>query len=542
MEERFRQFCQQQDKEFLASYEPYHDELFTQTSALPDTQNVVVTFSLGCEIDPKQITGSLFSAEYNPVRFAAVIVRLKDPNVTALLFSTGKVVIVGAKDKRMARCAKQKLRRYISAMGYPTNMGPMSLHNKVCNVDLGMPIDVARIRDERELQSTFEPETFPGLIYSHRISFDRVIIILIFDTGKVIMMGLKEDNEEFEAWRQVEPILRKYHDVRVQPEKKNHITGKIMKRIKFHMKKRGLNYTIIGGRKDAKEVMKQISEEALQEVCDMELMDMFERLKKDIKEIGTMPQVLHNYYAEVVVEKFKQFLNTDGQTEEFSVSSMSAETNNNVVNRKQWLTVSFISKDENVKLLELELKRFIEQYHANLLMTLTEKRCRTTIDDVFNHFILSWINGLPKLFYNENEPALEGLKYKQIIVENSIAQPNALFTRLFIEHLKEKGNLTTEFVFKKVKLLKSQYWEMFSQKEDVLIDAIITEHKGLEPYREEVAQAMKSYKVELDVLLNTTKKCGRKPKRKAEELQSDSLSELELFEGEAPSRKKQRKI
>ena len=40
------------------------------------------------------------NAEYNPSRFPAVVMRIREPKTTALIFAKGKMVITGAKSER----------------------------------------------------------------------------------------------------------------------------------------------------------------------------------------------------------------------------------------------------------------------------------------------------------------------------------------------------------------------------------------------------------------------------------------------------------
>jgi transcription initiation factor TFIID TATA-box-binding protein len=62
---------------------------------------LVSTANLGQELDLKNIALKCRNAEYNPKRFAAVIMRMKDPlRTTALIFKTGKMVITGAKSEQ----------------------------------------------------------------------------------------------------------------------------------------------------------------------------------------------------------------------------------------------------------------------------------------------------------------------------------------------------------------------------------------------------------------------------------------------------------
>ena len=60
-------------------------------------RNIVCTVNLGCKLDLKKIALHARNAEYNPKRFAAVIMRIRDPRTTALIFSSGKMVCTGAK-------------------------------------------------------------------------------------------------------------------------------------------------------------------------------------------------------------------------------------------------------------------------------------------------------------------------------------------------------------------------------------------------------------------------------------------------------------
>ncbi len=68
----------------------------------PNIQNVVCTVNLGVQLDLKRIALKARNAEYNPRRFAAVIMRIRDPKTTALIFSSGKMVITGALGGKMS--------------------------------------------------------------------------------------------------------------------------------------------------------------------------------------------------------------------------------------------------------------------------------------------------------------------------------------------------------------------------------------------------------------------------------------------------------
>ena len=86
---------------------------------VPILQNVVATVDLGCQLDLKTIAMHARNAEYNPKRFAAAIVRIKDPKTTALIFASGKMVCTGAKSEDLAKLASKKVRRVCASRGVP---------------------------------------------------------------------------------------------------------------------------------------------------------------------------------------------------------------------------------------------------------------------------------------------------------------------------------------------------------------------------------------------------------------------------------------
>ena len=84
----------------------------------PNIQNVVCTVNLGVQLDLKRIALKARNAEYNPRRFAAVIMRIRDPKTTALIFSSGKMVVTGAKSEEAAKTSCKKYTRIIQRLGY----------------------------------------------------------------------------------------------------------------------------------------------------------------------------------------------------------------------------------------------------------------------------------------------------------------------------------------------------------------------------------------------------------------------------------------
>ena len=60
-------------------------------------QNIVVSGSFNQPILLEKIASKLNNVEYNPEQFPGAVLRLKDPKISVLLFSSGSMVITGLK-------------------------------------------------------------------------------------------------------------------------------------------------------------------------------------------------------------------------------------------------------------------------------------------------------------------------------------------------------------------------------------------------------------------------------------------------------------
>ena len=106
----------------------------------PTLQNIVATCNLACDLDLKTIAMHARNAEYNPKRFAAVIMRIRDPKTTALIFRSGKMVVTGAKSEADARTAARKYARIIQKLDFPARFADFKIQNMVGSCDVKFPI------------------------------------------------------------------------------------------------------------------------------------------------------------------------------------------------------------------------------------------------------------------------------------------------------------------------------------------------------------------------------------------------------------------
>ncbi|XP_055594817.1 TBP-related factor [Uranotaenia lowii] len=170
-------------------------------------KNCVATVSLGCELDLASINFRTRNTEYNPARFHGVVMRIREPRCTALVFRTGKIVCTGARNEADANLAARKFARIIQKLGYPVRFLEFKIQNLVAVVDLRFPVRLENLNQVHGQFSSYEPEIFPGLIY--RMIKPRVVL-LIFVNGKIVFTGAKSAEEVTESLENIYPILQSF--------------------------------------------------------------------------------------------------------------------------------------------------------------------------------------------------------------------------------------------------------------------------------------------------------------------------------------------
>ncbi|CAF0724157.1 unnamed protein product [Didymodactylos carnosus] len=171
----------------------------------PSLQNIVSTVNLGCKLDLKRIALQARNAEYNPKRFAAVIMRIRNPRTTALIFGSGKMVCTGAKSEEDSLQAARRYARVIQKLGFPAKFRDFKIQNMVGSVDVKFPIRLEALVLRHHQFCSYEPELFPGLIYR---MIQPKIVLLIFVSGKVVLTGAKVRREIHDAFERIYPILK----------------------------------------------------------------------------------------------------------------------------------------------------------------------------------------------------------------------------------------------------------------------------------------------------------------------------------------------
>ena len=170
-------------------------------------QNCVASCDFKCSPDLAHIATHARNAEYNPQRFSAVILRLREPRSTALIFGSGKVVLTGARNEEDSLLGIRKICKILQALGCPASINGFRIQNMVATGDCGFPIRLEGLADEHSKFSSYEPELFPGLIYRMESPH---IVFLIFVSGKVVITGARGRTAVIQGINALYPVLFKY--------------------------------------------------------------------------------------------------------------------------------------------------------------------------------------------------------------------------------------------------------------------------------------------------------------------------------------------
>ena len=175
-------------------------------------ENIVSTANLKCNLNLREISLKLVNSTYNPRRFSGLIIRLKNPKITALLFSNGKIVCLGAKKEQISLDACRKVGKMIKNLGHKVTFSEFTIQNIVGSADLKMKISLIKLLKHlneytKGKQIAYEPELFPGLIY-HLV--EPKMAFLIFASGKIVLAGGKKIEDINKGFQDICSLLAKF--------------------------------------------------------------------------------------------------------------------------------------------------------------------------------------------------------------------------------------------------------------------------------------------------------------------------------------------
>jgi transcription initiation factor TFIID TATA-box-binding protein len=180
-----------------------------EKSQSPQIENIVASGSIADSIDLVMISATMKNCDLNKKRFPGAVLRLQNPKITVLIFSSGKVVITGVKSPEDFVRGLDNLIQKMKEVGVICHDIPdVAVTNIVCSYDIGKYINLNKVVITLNLEKIeYEPEQFPGLVY--RIS-DPKVVALLFSSGKIILTGAKTMEDIKRGIAVLEQMLGKF--------------------------------------------------------------------------------------------------------------------------------------------------------------------------------------------------------------------------------------------------------------------------------------------------------------------------------------------
>lgn len=165
-------------------------------------QNVVASINLFTTIDLVTSYQTLIDDDdlfvsYNPETFPGLILKIKKPKISSLVFSSGKLVLTGAKSTEMVHEGVVQMTKILRTVGTKIDEDPeIIVQNIVASGHFNhrtINLELAALWLEH---SMYEPEQFPGLIY--RLAEPKTVLLL-FQSGNLVCTGAKTEAQVRQA-------------------------------------------------------------------------------------------------------------------------------------------------------------------------------------------------------------------------------------------------------------------------------------------------------------------------------------------------------
>jgi len=159
-------------------------------------QNIVVSTSLEHDIPLIKLAEVLPNTEYNPEQFPGLVMRIKNPKTSALIFSSGNVVCTGAKSLTKVKESIGKIIENLRKIKIRIKIKPkINVQNMVASGTINMDLNLNSLAMKLE-NTEYEPEQFPGLVY--KLPGTRATFLL-FSNGKIVCTGTRSETKLREA-------------------------------------------------------------------------------------------------------------------------------------------------------------------------------------------------------------------------------------------------------------------------------------------------------------------------------------------------------
>jgi len=183
--------------------------------------NVVCSFSVRCHLNLKRIAMEGAHVEFKREN-GMLNMKLRRPNATATIWSSGKITCTGSTSEEEAKVAARRIARRLQKLGYSIRFSSYRVVNVLGTTAFPFGIKLNQFSNEFKSQSCYEPELHPGVTY--RIKEPRATC-KVFSTGSITVTAPSVQNVQL-AIEHIYPLCCQFKMERTTIDRKRILAEK----------------------------------------------------------------------------------------------------------------------------------------------------------------------------------------------------------------------------------------------------------------------------------------------------------------------------
>ena len=183
----------------------------------PKINNVISSAFFGCNLNLKNIALRIKNAEYNSNKSSSLILKSNNTNITATIFSNGKIICTGAKSEKESKSACMKFSKIVSKAGFNTELRDFKIQNISAFYDVKFRISLPDIYNgiNSLISENSKKLGFESYCRYNKDEFPKIILyideskinLVIYESGKIVISGAKKRKEINDTFKILFPIL-----------------------------------------------------------------------------------------------------------------------------------------------------------------------------------------------------------------------------------------------------------------------------------------------------------------------------------------------
>mmetsp|Transcript_10958 Transcript_10958/g.27145 ORF Transcript_10958/g.27145 Transcript_10958/m.27145 type:complete len:231 (-) Transcript_10958:46-738(-) len=185
----------------------------TPTATVHNIVSTSLVYGHPMPINLQQLSSFLPNSSYNRRRFAAITIRMGSPRFTALLFTSGKLVVTGVKSWYECLLASLCMSRLINNTLVNANFHIMNcaVENIVAHSKIPLRenerLDIQALYDANSVECSYQRNMFPCAIYR---GLNVPVVLLCFFSGRVVLTGGKTVHDIHRGWDMLWGMVRQF--------------------------------------------------------------------------------------------------------------------------------------------------------------------------------------------------------------------------------------------------------------------------------------------------------------------------------------------